>query len=430
MPEQAHSLSEQDQKYIWHPYTQMKTAAAALPIVRGKGALLFDEQDHPYIDAISSWWVNIHGHGNSYIAQKIFEQALVLEHCIFAGFTHPQAIELARRLLPVIPGSLSRIFYSDNGSTAVEVALKMAIQYWHNQGMTKRRILALQHAYHGDTFGAMSVSGRSLFTGAFSDYLFEVDFTPIPTQGDPVLQGDPGQYAAVIFEPLVLGSGGMLMYGTRGLEDLIRYCREKGMLVIADEVMTGFGRTGRPFAMDYLPVSADIVCLSKGLTGGTMALGVTACTAQVFDAFLSEDRTRTLFHGHSYMANPIACAAANASLDLFLSSACQENIHRIETLHREFGKKIGAHPAIKDLRQTGTILAFEVATRQADNYTHPLRDYLYEFFIRRRIILRPLGNTLYIMPPYCITDDQLHTVYAAIEELLEELIKKKNILGN
>jgi len=413
------TLGEQDSRYIWHPYTQMKSAPPAIPMVRGKEALLFDEQDNAYLDAISSWWVNLHGHGNPYIAQKIFEQACTLEHCIFAGFTHPQAIRLALRLLTILPGKMTRVFYSDNGSTAVEVALKMAIQYWRNKGIQKSRILALRHAYHGDTFGAMSVSGRSVFNQVFADYLFQVDYTQIPSNDNPVEDHHPSEYAAVIFEPLIQGSGGMLMHEAADLNRFIRYCRSQGMLIIADEVMTGFGRTGKTFAMDHVEEYADMICLSKGITGGTMAMGVTACNQSVFEAFLSEDRTRTLFHGHSYTANPIACAAANASLDLLESPDCQDNILRISKLHADFRLQIQDHPAIRNLRQTGTILAFEMDTGQPDSYTNPIRDSLYDFFLRRRIILRPLGNTLYLMPPYCITNAQLEQVYQAIRELLE-----------
>ncbi len=391
--------------------------------------MLTDESGNEYIDAISSWWVNIHGHGNDYIAEKIGEQAKTLEHCIFAGFTHPPAVELAERLLKILPGSPSKIFYSDNGSTAVEVALKMAIQYWHNKGIKKNKILAFKHAYHGDTFGAMSVSGRSIFTRAFDEYLFEVEFIDLPDKENlPALQSalDDPQYAAFIFEPLLLGSGGMLMYEADALNQLLHACRKNNILIIADEVMTGFGRTGKKFAMDHVEEKPDIICLSKGITGGTMALGATACTQQIYDAFLSDDKLKTLFHGHSYTANPIACAAALASMDLFTSRECGDNISRIVAAHKKFCEKIKGYPAIKNLRQTGTVIAFEVITEGGDSYISNIRDFLYDFFLQRKIILRPLGNTLYMMPPYCITDAQLACVYKAIEALLQTLTQAGN----
>lgn len=418
------NLVERDLAAVWHPYTQMQTAPPPIPIIKGKDAVLTDESGNEYIDAISSWWVNIHGHSNDYIAEKIAEQAKTLEHCIFAGFTHPPAVELAERLLKILPGNPSKIFYSDNGSTAVEVALKMAIQYWHNKGVKKNKILALKHAYHGDTFGAMSVSGRSIFTQVFDEYLFEVEFIDLPDKENlPALQSalNDRQYAAFIFEPLLLGSGGMLMYEADALNQLLQTCRKNNILIIADEVLTGFGRTGKKFAMDHVEEKPDIICLSKGITGGTMALGATACTQQIYDAFLSDDKLKTLFHGHSYTANPIACAAALASMDLFTSRECGDNISRIVAAHKKFREKIKGHPAIKNLRQTGTVIAFEVIAEGGDSYTSNIRDFLYDFFLQRKIILRPLGNTLYMMPPYCITDTQLESVYKAIEALLQTL---------
>jgi adenosylmethionine-8-amino-7-oxononanoate aminotransferase len=414
-------LGELDQKYIWHPYTQMKLFPESIPIVRGAGTLLFDDLGNEYIDAISSWWVNIHGHAHPYIAGKIFNQASLLEHCIFAGFTHPQAITLAGRLLEILPGKQARIFYSDDGSTAVEVAIKMALQYWANLGSPRKRILALEHAYHGDTFGAMSLSARSLFTSAFSEFLFDVDFIAVPESPQLNLAHDLREYAALIVEPLVQGSGGMLMHDAQALGRLIHLCREAGMIIIADEVMTGFGRTGKLFAMESTGEDPDIICLSKGLTGGTMALGITSCTASIYESFLSEERSRAFFHGHSYTANPIACAAANASLDLLLSPGCREDIIRIEQRHRDFARKIAGNPFLKNIRQRGTILAFDVVTSSPDSYTNPLRDWLYHFFISRKIILRPLGNTVYIMPPYCITDAELAKVYQTIEEMCTQL---------
>lgn len=419
---QAASLSVRDQNVIWHPYTQMKTAPAPVGIVRGQGALLFDENDNSYIDATSSWWVNIHGHAHPHIAQQLAAQAMQLEHCIFAGFTHPPAVNLAERLLRVLPSNQRRVFYSDNGSTAVEVALKMALQYWDNKGYRKRKILAFKNAYHGDTFGAMSVSGRSVFTRVFDDLLFEVHFLEVPTAENisqiinTIAALQPEEIAAFIFEPLLQGSGGMIMYDAAIFEQLLQYCSSRDILLIADEVMTGFGRTGKNFAMEYMQTQPDMICLSKGLTGGTMALGVTTTTAVIYEAFLSDDKLKTLFHGHSFTANPLACTAALASLDLFTDPACADNRKRIHEKHLAFLQQLQQLPGIKNPRLLGTVLAFEIITTNADGYTNILADELHRFFRAKRIMLRPLGNTLYILPPYCITNEQLNQVYECILE--------------
>jgi len=420
------NLTDRDLKVIWHPYTQMKTALPPVPIVRGEGVCLFDENGKKYIDAVSSWWVNIHGHAHPYIAQKVSEQLKKLEHVIFAGFTHEGAVELAERLLPILPGNQQKVFYSDNGSTAVEVAIKMCLQYWHNKGENRTKIIAFKNAYHGDTFGAMAVSGRSAFTAAFDSLLFEVEFIDLPDESNvenlkSQISNLKSNAACFIFEPLVQGAGGMIMYEAQYLNQLMARCREEGVLMIADEIFTGFGRTGKPFACNHVSEQPDIMCFSKGLTGGTMALGLTTCTQNIYDAFLSDDRLKTLFHGHSFTANPVACAAALASLDLFLEPETSENIKRIESMHKQFAIKIKDHPKIKTIRQTGTILAMEWQTGNDTSYFNSLRDTLYSYFLEACIILRPLGNTIYILPPYCITDAQLTYVYSKIEQALEEI---------
>jgi adenosylmethionine---8-amino-7-oxononanoate aminotransferase len=420
------SLVDRDRKVIWHPYTQMKTALPPVPIVKGHGALLYDEDGKCYIDAVSSWWVNIHGHAHPYIAQKVAEQLNKLEHVIFAGFTHPAAVELAERLLKLLPGNQQKAFYSDNGSTAVEVAIKMCLQYWHNQGIRRTKILAFKNAYHGDTFGAMAVSGRSAFTAAFDDMLFEVEFIDLPDQLNierlkSQVSAMKSELACFIFEPLVQGASGMLMYEAAYLDQIMAHCRQQRILLVADEVFTGFGRTGKAFACDHLSTSPDIMCFSKGLTGGTMALGLTTCTQQIFDAFLSDDRMKTLFHGHSYTANPVACSAGLASMDLFVDPATQINIDRIAAAHRQFALKISEHPRLRTTRQTGTILAIEWETGSDTTYFSSLRDALYTYFLDAGIILRPLGNIVYILPPYCITGDQLNYIYSKIERALDEL---------
>lgn len=421
------SIKERDRDVVWHPYTPMKIWPEAIAIVKGEGVYLYDEEGNRYIDAISSWWVTLHGHSNAYIAQKVSEQLGVLEHCIFAGFTHEPAVRLAERLLGILPAGIKKIFYSDNGSTAVEVAIKMALQYWKNKGVVRKKLVAIQHAYHGDTFGAMAVSGRSVFTEAFADLLFDVTFIPFPDKRNEeaslaslrsALQ--EGEVAAFIVEPLIQGSAGMQMYSADILEQYFKLCKEYNTLIIADEVMTGFGRTGPLFACDHVNVAPDIICLSKGLTGGTMALGVTACTNDIFDAFYDDDRMKTLYHGHSFTANPIACAAALASLDLLLMESCNDNRARIAEAHTEFAESIRTNALVADVRQTGTIIAIEFRT-EAPSYHNNMRDKIYRFFLQRKIIIRPLGNIIYLIPPYCISNDELHYIYGCIEDLLEEI---------
>nr|WP_067060636.1 adenosylmethionine--8-amino-7-oxononanoate transaminase [Mucilaginibacter sp. L294] len=420
------NLAERDLQVIWHPYTQMQTAQPPIPIVRGEGTCLYTEDGTKYIDAISSWWVNIHGHSHPYIAKKIAEQLLQLEHVIFAGFTHPGAVELAERLLAILPSNQAKAFYSDNGSTAVEVAIKMCLQYWHNKGEQRKKIIAFKNAYHGDTFGAMSVSGRSAFTAAFDSLLFEVDFIDLPDANNieslkSQISDLKSQISSFIFEPLVQGSAGMIMYEAKYLDELMAHCRKEGVMLIADEVFTGFGRTGKAFACNHLQTQPDIMCFSKGLTGGTMAFGLTTCTQDIYNAFLSDDKMKTLFHGHSYTANPVACAAGLASLDLFLDASTQKNIDRIAARHTAFADKIKGHKSLKGTRQAGTILAMEWETGNNTSYFSGLRDKLYHYFLNAGIILRPLGNIIYILPPYCITDAELDYIYTTVEQALNEI---------
>ena len=353
------------------------------------------------------------------------KQLLTLEHCIFAGFTHEPAVKLAERLLPILPGEMKKIFYSDNGSTAIEVAIKMALQYWGNTGEKKKKLIALEGAYHGDTFGAMSVSERSIFTEPFNEKLFDVAFVPFPEGGkenestaalEKLLQSN--DVAAFIVEPLVQGTAGMRMYEIATLEAYFKLCKKHDALIIADEVMTGFGRTGELFACNKLTTPPDIVCLSKGLTGGTMPMGITATTQQVFEAFYDDDILKTLYHGHSYTANPIACTAALASLDLLLDDACTTSRKRIEDMHSEFAESIIGNEKILEVRCKGTILAIELNTGTPTSYTNSQRDIIYKFFLDRKVLLRPLGNIIYLMPPYCITNEELQYIYTAIIDLV------------
>lgn len=419
------SIQERDQQHIWHPFTRLKGDALSIPIVRGEGAALYDVNGKRYIDGIASWWVNIHGHSHPYLAKKISEQLSVLEHAIFSGFTHEPAVQLAERLLKRLPANHKKIFYSDNGSTAVEVALKMAFQYWSNQGFSRTKVIAFENAYHGDTFGGMSVGARNAFNLPFSKLLFDVIHIPVPVKGKEVesIEGmkealKANDISSFIFEPLVQGAGGMIMYDTKALDELIGLCKEKNVPAIADEVMTGFGRTGTFFASDELEQKPDIICLSKGLTGGVMPLGVTSCAQFIYDAFVSDDKMKTFFHGHSYTGNPTACSAALASLDLFDKPEAFENIKRISEKQEAFLQKIKNHSALVEARRTGTILALEIRTKEETGYLNSLSEKISSFFIERGIILRPLGNVVYVLPPYCISNEDLDFIYASIEEFL------------
>ncbi len=418
------SLIEKDKKNIWHPFTQQKTALTPIPIVRGEGVYLYTPEGEAYLDGISSWWVNLHGHSHPYIAGKIAEQAHTLDHVIFADFTHPNAIDLAERLLKILPGNLSKIFYSDNGSTAVETALKMALQYFYNgegEHTKRKKIISFQGGYHGDTFGAMSASGKTLFNKPFWPYLFEVEtvIPPLPAQEAQSIEMfrkivEKGDVAVFIFEPLILGVGGMKMFSPKALDELLRLCQAHGVITIADEVMTGFGRTGPLFACDYLTRCPDIVCLSKGISGGFLPLSVTACNEKIFKRFLSSDLHKALLHGHSYTANPIACAAALASLDLLEDERCSKQRQTIEKMHNEFVSKYKNHPRLVRCESLGTILALEYKTDETSGYFSDCRDRLYPFFLGRKILLRPLGNVVYVLPPYCITPLELETIYETI----------------
>lgn len=426
------SLQERDKAVIWHPFTPFKSSPDPVPIVKGEGIFLIDEEGNRYIDAISSWWVNIHGHSHPYIAKKIYEQAKTLEQVIFAGFTHEPAVQLAEQLLPVLPGPFSKIFYSDNGSTATEVAIKMALQYWWNlaqvQGQepevrssgTRKKVLAFNDSYHGDTFGSMSVSDRSVFTKAFQEHLFEVIFIDTPTPGNiavgkATIEQHANELAAFIYEPLVQGAGGMKMYDAALLDDLLATAKAHDIICIADEVMTGFYRTGKFFASEYTQQQPDIICLSKGLTGGTMALGVTAATQKIVDAFVSEDRMKTFFHGHSFTANPLACTAALASLELLQKESCLQNIQQIIAQNHSFAEKLITHNAghIKNIRRLGTIIAFEI-NQGKDEYLNNISAVITKKALQRGVYLRPLGNTVYIMPPYCATTADMQRIFEVI----------------
>jgi len=422
------TISERDQQVNWHPYTQMQTAGPPLAIVKGEGIWLTAEDGTQYLDAISSWWVNLHGHNHPYLMDAIRKQTQLLDHVIFSGFTHAPAVDLSEALLTILPSSHEKIFYSDNGSTAVEVGLKMAIQYHVNRGANKHTIIALKDGYHGDTFGAMSAGGRGIFSTPFENHLFQVEYIDVPIIGkeDESLRQlnkiiKHHDVAGFIFEPLLQGAAGMIMYSPQILSEMIHLCNENDILTIADEVSTGFGRTGKYFAADHLSHKPDIICMSKGITGGVMALGATSATAQVYNAFLSDDKSKMFLHGHSYTGNPLACVVAKASLDLLQEDDTWTAIKRISTQHHQFVSNVMNHPYVEDARALGVVLAVSVKSESEESYFNYLRDRLYNFFIHRKILLRPLGNVIYIMPPYCITDEELNMVYTAISDLLDEL---------
>lgn len=416
---------EKDKKNIWHPFTPLVGAADPLLIESAQGVYLYTSDGKKILDAVSSWWVNLHGHSHPAIAKALADQAGKLEHVIFAGFTHEPAIRLSENLLQILPSNQSRIFFSDNGSTAVEVALKMAIQFWRNQNSARKKIIALVGAYHGDTFGSMAVGDRGIFTEPFHPYLFDVDFIPFPTQNnkdDVYAKFDTlvstGEVAAFIFEPLVQGAGGMRMYPAAVLDTLITIAQRHQVVCIADEVFTGFGRTGKLFASGHLQNQPDIMTLSKGITGGTMPLGVTTCNERIVSSFQSNDFLKTFFHGHSYTANPLACAAANASFDLLMDDACARNISRISKAHEGFITRMRGHVRIGDIRSLGTILAIELVTDAGTSYENEIRKKIYPFFLERGILLRPLGNVIYVLPPYVISNEELAFIYSSIEEFI------------
>lgn len=419
---------QKDLQYVWHPFTHLTYTETPINIVRSEGVYYYDEHGNKYIDGISSWWVNLHGHSHPYIAKKVYEQLTINAHSIFSGFTHPQAIELSERLLEHLPKNFSRVFFSDNGSTSVEVALKMALQFWHNQNKAKTKIIAFENAYHGDTFGSMSVGERNVFTSAFSPLLFDVLRLPVPTKENiaEVKQKlnqyiQSGNVCAFIFEPLILGAGGsMQMYGADLLDELLSICKQHKIITIADEVMSGFYRTGKFFATDYLENKPDVICLSKGITGGVMPLGVTVCAQFIYDAYISEDKHKTFFHGHSYTANPTACAAALASMDLLEKEETVKNVQQIASSHQLFKEKIKLHPKILSIRNLGTVIAIEIKTPEEGGYLNNLAEKISAYFIKKGILLRPLGNVLYVLPPYCISQSDLTYIYTCIETFLDK----------
>ena len=428
---------------LWYPYTQAKTAPEPLKVKAAQGVWLELETDNlpgeavpdRILDCISSWWVNLHGHAHPAIAEAIYQQAKQLEHVIFAGFTHNPAEQLAEQLVHRLPHNLTRVFYSDNGSTAVEVALKMAYQYWSNQGQTRSTFLAFEGAYHGDTFGAMAVGARSLFSKAFAPLLFDVEYVPYPIAHadtaittateqrsldaiEKQLVQQPDRYAGIIIEPLVQGAYGMRMGRSEFLPQLQQLAHQYNTLLLCDEVMTGFGRTGDWFACIKANVTPDIICLSKGITGGFLPLAATVCSEAIYNAFYSDDPLQTLYHGHSYAANPLGCAAGLASLALMVEH--ESAFKQMEAKHRAHLASLMDHPRLTNIRVTGTIAAMDLVTDQP-GYLNQLAIDIRKRAIAQGLLLRPLGNVLYLMPPYCITDDELAFVYRGIRTILDAI---------
>jgi adenosylmethionine---8-amino-7-oxononanoate aminotransferase len=420
------NLSERDQKHNWHPYTQHKTTQASIAIAKGEGALLWDENGKEYIDAIASWWVNPYGHSNKFIADAIYKQLTTLEHVLFGGFTHKPAVVLSEKLIEILPKNQQKIFFSDNGSTAVEVAIKVSFQYFFNKGEKKTTIIAFENAFHGDTFAAMAASGISFFTEAFQGMLIDIVRIPVPVKGQEEVSFQAlaeaiknNNCAGFIFEPLVQGAAGMVMYEPESLDKLIQICKKNKILTIADEVMTGFGKTGKKFACDYLVEKPDMMCLSKALTGGTIPMAITTFTQEIFDAFYDDDINKALFHGHTFTANPTACAAALASLSMLQTQEMQANLVRVNQRHLAFQNHIEKHPKVTTTRVLGVIFALEIKIESAESYYGTLRNKLYNFFIESGVVLRPVGNIVYILPPYIITNEQLQKVYEVVEKALE-----------
>jgi adenosylmethionine-8-amino-7-oxononanoate aminotransferase len=458
--EPTRSLASRDAAHVWHPYTQMRTRPEPIGVVRGEGVYLFTDDGRRLLDGTSSWWVNIHGHSHPVLNEALASQAAEIEHVIFANCTHRPAVELAERLVQVLPDGLTRVFYSDNGSTAVEVALKMASQYWRNLGEDRRTFITLRHAYHGDTVGAMSASEASVFTKPFAAMLFDVVRAHAPycyrcplrlerstcriecldatTSDEPEkqdasvetlgrqLEHHGRDVAAVLVEPMLQGAGGMVVWPREFLDGVRRLCDEHGVLMIADEVLTGFGRTGRMFACEHGPVSPDIICLSKAVTGGYLPLGVTATTEAVYGAFLSDDRSHTFFHGHSFTANPLACAVAIASLDLIRDTRAIEKVQQIEQWLLRGLEPLASHPAVGDVRVIGGVGIVELvgnkATKETGGYLDEVGPKLTQAFLERELLLRPLGNVVYTMPPYVITEAETDWLTSQIGAAIDSVL--------
>ena len=422
------NLSARDNGLIWHPFTQHQTERAPVGISHANGAVLYNEQGEEILDLISSWWTITHGHAHPKITEALYAQAKNMSHVMFSGFTHEPAVTIAESITSRLGGDLAHVFFSDNGSTSIEVALKMAFHYWRNCGnLTRTNFIAFDGGYHGDTFGAMSVGKGSGFFNLYEDLLCDVDVLPFAAThiGDEQVEEREAQaletlkvalekngdtYAAMIIEPMVQGAGGMKMCRPHFIQAIVELARSHGILVIFDEVMVGFGRTGTLFAHEQTDVIPDIICLSKGLTAGTLPLSLTVATSQIYDAFLGADFNRALAHGHSFTGNPLACAVANQSLQIFEEERTLERIGEIKGKHLDFTEKLAGMESIVNGRVCGSILAFDLLSSDG-GYKSELSLKLRDYFLDHGLNIRPLGNTIYLMPPYCISDEQLNIAY-------------------
>ncbi|EQB13738.1 adenosylmethionine-8-amino-7-oxononanoate aminotransferase [Novosphingobium lindaniclasticum LE124] len=408
---------------MWHPFTQHGLEEPVPLVTHAEGALLHTADGRAVVDAVSSWWVTTHGHGHPRIKAAIAEQAQKLDQIIFAGWTHEPAEQVAAGLRAIMPESLTRVFFSDSGSTSVEVALKMALGYWHWRGEDRHRIVVMENSYHGDTIGAMSVGERGVFNQPYAPLLFDVGRIPFPAAGAEQQALDALEAlcrqpdtAALIVEPLILGAGGMLVYSPETLAAMHAICARYGVLFIADEVMTAWGRTGTLLACEQAGIVPDILCLSKGLTGGAVPLAVTMASEPIFEAHYSTDRARMFFHSSSYTANPIACAAAAANLAIWREEPVMDRIAALAGKQAAWIEKLGQFCHFDNPRTLGTVAALDLRTSGTSGYMSDLAPRLMAFFRERDVLLRPLGNTVYAMPPYCVTDDQLAQVWNAIGE--------------
>ncbi|MEA3418574.1 MAG: adenosylmethionine--8-amino-7-oxononanoate transaminase [Campylobacterota bacterium] len=429
------AMINEDLKHIWHPCTQMKDheTLPLIPIKSGKGIYLFDFDGNRYIDAISSWWVNIFGHSNPQINEKIKKQLDTLEHVILAGFTHEPAINLAKRLVKLTPDDLQKVFFADNGSSAVEVALKMSYHYHRNRGEKRSLFLSLANSYHGETIGALSVGDVQLYKETYEPLLIQCIQTPVPKDQSresaqeallrlsELLEERGGEIAALILEPLIQGAGGMHMYHSDYLKGARELTQKHGLHLIADEVMTGFGRTGTMFGCEQAGITPDFMCLSKGLTGGYLPLSVVMTTDEVYSAFYCDyNEHKAFLHSHSYTGNALACSAALATLDIFDGEDILGENRKKSRYIAEKLERFRSLTNVKEVRQTGMVAAVEL-----QGYTPEERIGLkvYEYGLKHGVLLRPLGHIIYFMPPYVISYDEIDTMmdvaYCGINNLIK-----------
>lgn len=414
------------QKNVWYPYTQMMTAPPAIPVERAEGVYLHTKDGRRILDGISSWWVNVHGHNHPRLNAALTRQVEKMAQIIFAGFTHEPGARLASELVECTPGNLPHVFYSDDGSTAVEVALKMTFQYWRLRGEPQRELfVSFRNAFHGDTFGAMAVGDVAEFHAEFQPL-----FCQVLRAGGPEIPESDGQslasilsthgkrVAAVIMEPMVQGAGGMLIWPPEFLHTVRELTHQHNVPLIADEVFTGFGRTGKMFACEHGPIEPDILCLSKALTGGYMPMAATLASDEIYSAFLSEDRAKTFFHGHSFTGNALGCALGLESLAIFRDEQTLERIKKMERIFAARLQRLAKFDAVRATRGIGALAVIELHPAGMDGYLDVQGPELTKKFLERGIYLRPLGNVLYFLPPYVITDEEIHFVFDAIETII------------